>query len=303
MREGTEAAGSVRLVHISDVHVSAPARWRARDWASKRLTGWLHWRLGRGRQFGQADTILTALARHLQQAPPDVVVFSGDATVLGFAEELTRAAELLGVAHSEPWSGFAVPGNHDYYTPAAAASGLFERAFAPWQEGERIDGAIYPFARRVGHVWLVGVNSCTGNRWPHDAGGAVGRAQLDRLERLLLQLPPGPRLLVTHYPFALAGGQPETPWHGLRDVADLGAVARAGGVSLWLHGHRHHAYRLSSAAGRPCAVLCAGSLTQEGCLAFGEYVIEGRELRAVRQQFSPAEGCFFPEEAFEFVLP
>lgn len=293
---------SIRLIHVSDVHLSAPAHWSLRDWCSKRLTGWLHWRLGRGQQFRQADTLVTALTRHLQQGPPDAVVFSGDATVLGFEDELARAAQLLGVVPQGPWSGFAVPGNHDYYTPSVAASGLFERAFAPWQAGVRIDGGHYPFARRIGHVWLVGVNSCAGNHWPHDACGVVGRAQLERLERLLGQLPPGPRVLVTHYPFALADGQPEKFWHGLRDVAELAAVARAGGVALWLHGHRHHPYRLRPAAGRPCEVVCAGSLTQTGCQTFEEYVIAGHEGRAVRHRYCPAEERFVPEETYTFVL-
>ena len=38
---------------------------------------------------------------------------------------------------------------------ARAATGLFERYFAAWQTGERVDGAPYPFAQRVGPLWLV----------------------------------------------------------------------------------------------------------------------------------------------------
>ena len=74
----------------------------------------------------------------LHRHPPDRVVFSGDATALGFEAEFVRAAALLGVAGPDRLSGLAVPGNHDYYTPGVEASGLFERYFAPWQTGERV---------------------------------------------------------------------------------------------------------------------------------------------------------------------
>ncbi len=266
------------------------------------MTGWLNWHLGRRRHFGRAEAILAAFATRLHADPPDAVVFSGDATVLAWEAEFARAAELLGAGGPRPLPGFAVPGNHDYYTRAAAASGHFERYFAAWQAGERVDGAAYPFARRVGHVWLVGVNSSTGNRWPSDARGAVGREQLARLERLLEHLDAGPRILVTHYPVARADGRPERRWHGLRDLADLQAVAARGRVGLWLHGHRHHPYALPEGGGAGMPVLCAGSLTQLGCASYWEYRIEGRAVRAVRHACAVGEGAFREEESLAFAL-
>src|SRR5207253_1521331 len=89
---------SIRLAHISDIHVGARSRWRADDWFNKRLFAWLNLRLlGRGRRFRHTDTVLTALVEELQQRRPDRVVFSGDATALGFEEEIARAATLLGL--------------------------------------------------------------------------------------------------------------------------------------------------------------------------------------------------------------
>src|SRR5262249_5145779 len=79
----------------------------------------------------------------------------------------------------------------------------------PWLVGERIDNETYPFAQRVGPVWLVAVNSATANRWPWDARGAVGAAQLERLVALLDRLDGGPRILVTPYPRALPTGRCE----------------------------------------------------------------------------------------------
>lgn len=302
-RSDPDPARPIRLIHFSDIHATLPVRWRPRDWLSKRLTGWLNWQLGRAPHFQDADAILHAFRAELQRRPPDGLIFSGDATTLGFDEEFHRAVERLGVGQPLAYPAFAVPGNHDYYTRATAAAGLFEKHFAPWQHGLRVEDAAYPFARRVGHVWLIGVNSCTANRSPMDARGFVGRAQLDRLRRLLDQLDEGPRILVTHYPVALATGEPEHRWHGLRDLEDVLKIARAGGIALWLHGHRHHPYDLLDLGGVPFPVLCAGSLTQRGCASFGEYEIQGRELRGVRRVHVSSSGEFEEGKRFEIALP
>jgi 3',5'-cyclic AMP phosphodiesterase CpdA len=294
--------GSVRLAHLSDIHVTAPAVWRPRDWLSKRLTSWANLRLlGRGRRFAHAERVVEALAEDLRRRGCDRVLFSGDATALGFEEEMARAAHLLGVGRPGAPPGLAVPGNHDYLT--AAAAGHFERHFAPWLAGERVDEAAYPFAQRVGHAWLVAVNSSRANWWPTNASGRVGADQLRRLEALLARLDGGPRILVTHYPVCRATGRRESRGHGLRDLDELLAVARAGGVGLWLHGHRHHAYHHHAPAVAPFPVVCAGSATQRGLWSYGEYTLTGRRLRAVQRVYDHAAGGFRDGRTFELDLP
>lgn len=295
---------ALRLVHLSDVHVTTrPLGWRWQDVLSKRLTSWLNLRwLGRGFRFRRTDKVLAALLADLRQRPPDRVVFSGDATALGFESEMVRAAQLLGVNGEAALAGLAVPGNHDYGTPFAAASGLFERCFAPWQTGERIDGHTYPFAQRVGHVWLVGVNSSTATSLPWDASGRVGKDQLQRLEQLLGRLEGGPRILVTHYPVCLANGRSERRKHGLRDLADLITVAEHGGINLWLHGHRHDWYHHARSLQAAFPLICAGSATQSGRWSYGDYTITSGQLRAVRRVFDPEQGSFMDGESFELTL-
>jgi 3',5'-cyclic AMP phosphodiesterase CpdA len=144
---------AVRLAHLSDIHISAtPQGWRLRDYFSKRVTGWINLRvLGRGRSFAMADAVLAALMTELRATRhPDHIVFSGDATALGFPAEVCRAAAALGVGDPALPPGLAVPGNHDYYTRKDESSGWFEKCFAAWQHGERVDEAVYPFAQRVG---------------------------------------------------------------------------------------------------------------------------------------------------------
>lgn len=304
MTENTPAP-AVRLAHLSDIHITAqPLGWGRGDWFNKRLPGWINFRwFGRRHRFRHADEVLAALVRELRRRPIDRLIFSGDATALGFEAELARAVAIMGVGSPDAPAGMAVPGNHDYYTRGVAAAGLFERYFAPWQEGERVDGATYPFAQRVGPVWLVGVNSCTGNRWMWDAAGSVDAAQLERLRRLLERLSPGPRILVTHYPVCLASGRPEKAHHGLRNLADLVEVAAGGKVALWLHGHRHTPYYHLQPGLAPFPVICTGSATQNDLWSYGEYTIEGRHFHAQRRLFSPSGKGFQDAESFDLQLP
>jgi 3',5'-cyclic AMP phosphodiesterase CpdA len=301
------AKASVRLAHFSDIHVSARGcAWSGRDWLNKRMAAWLNLRLlGRGARFRHNERVLNALVRDLSRNNYDRLLFSGDATALGFEEETARAAELLGVGRDGLPPGLAVPGNHDYMTAHAAAGGHYERHFAAWQEGEREDSAIYPFAQRVGPAWLIAVNSATPNRWAWDATGRVGRQQLDRLERLLARLEGGPRIVVTHYPVWLAGGRPERRARRLVDINDVVAVCARGGVNLWLHGHRHHAYHNPALEHVPFPVICAGSATQRGRWSYKDYTLAGYQLEVVTRVYDSQSDTFRagPRRAIELPAP
>jgi 3',5'-cyclic AMP phosphodiesterase CpdA len=299
------APPALRLAHFSDIHVTAPACvWRPEDWFNKRMSAWLNLRLlRRGARFRHADRVVAALSAELHSRGFHHAVFSGDATALGFEEEVARAAYLLGLGRPGCLPGLAVPGNHDYTTYHSMRSGHFERHFAPWLAGERVDGEAYPFAQRAGHAWLVGVNSSTANRWAWDASGRVGGPQLERLEKLLARLDGGPRILVTHYPVWLAAGGRERRAHGLRDLDDLVAVARRGGVGLWLHGHRHHAYHHTATEFAGFPVICAGSATQRGLWSYSDYTLTGRRLRAVARVYDLEREGFRDGVAFELELP
>ncbi len=296
---------TVRLAHFSDVHLtSKPLGWRPRDWLSKRVTGWVNVRLlGRGRRFKQAPAVVQALMRAVRERRPDAVVFTGDATGMGFESEFVAAAEALGVGDATLPPAVAVPGNHDYYTRRSVRDGLFEEYFGPWQGGLRVDDHTYPFARRVGDVWLVCANSCTANRWNWDASGAFGPAQLARLKALCGSLGPGVRVLVTHYPLRTARGELEPRVHRLRDHEEALAVAAECGIGLWLHGHIHRGFVLKPTGGLPFPVVCVGSSAQNNRWTYNEYALTGTRLEGVRRVYDPDHDTFRDAGFFELDLP
>ena len=89
----------IRLAHFSDIHLTAPRLdWKLRDWFNKRWPGWLNLKwLGREHRFCEADRVLAALGDELQQRRPDHVIFSGDATALGFEEEIMRTLAMASI--------------------------------------------------------------------------------------------------------------------------------------------------------------------------------------------------------------
>jgi len=291
------------LLHFSDVHFPGALRgWSARDILSKKMVGLFNVKfMGRGRSFLRAKRIVEAILADAKADPPDALVFSGDATMLAIPHEFVHAAETLGVWDSDLPPGIAVPGNHDYYTPYAGRSGGFENAFAPWQVGERIAGHHYPFARRVGHVWLIGVNSAH-QRHRIGASGKIGAAELLRLRELCSRLSPGPRILVTHYPLRKADGGLEGLSHRLRDHAAALEAAKDCGIGLWLHGHIHHPFVLTPGPAIPFPVINAGSATQEKHHAHNRYSIDGFNLTMVRRIYDPDAHAFRDDERVEMEL-
>ena len=221
---------------------------------SKRVTGWVNVRLlGRGRRFKHANDVVAALlratSRHAEFDHARLLRRRDHAGVRVRDARPRPPARASATSHLPP--GFAVPGNHDYYTRAVpSAAGLLRGVFAPWQHGERVGDEHYPFARKVGHVWLIGVNSRTAEPLDWDASGAVGADQLERLRELCAPLDAGPRIVVTHYPLRTAHGQVESRVHRLRDHAAALAAAAECGVGLWLHGHIHRGFVLPAVGRR-----------------------------------------------------
>lgn len=295
----------LRLAHISDVHLTAsPLGWRRRDFISKKVTGWANVKLlGRGRRFKHSLRIVDQLRQDICDRGCDQIVFSGDATKLAFENEFRVASERLGVNDPNQTPGFCVPGNHDYYTRAAFREGYFERYFLPWMQGKRIDDSIYPYAKKVGHAWLIGLNSSSANWWTFDASGTVGHEQLMRFRKLCEMLDDGPRIVVTHYPLRTRRRKLERRSHRLRDYKLALECARDCGISLWLHGHIHTPYFLKQGDDLPFPTICAGSCTQTNRWCYNQYLLDDRRLQIQQRIYRLAEHRFDNGYSFELELP
>ena len=171
------------------------------------------------------------------------------------------------------------------------------------RQGQRVGSAIYPFAQKVGHVWLIGLNSAKSNFWMWDATGKVGEKQLGRFRELCAGLGEGPRIVVSHYPILTKKRIPEPRFHRLRDWERVRETAAECGISLWLHGHRHGWYVLPAGENLPFATICAGSSTQTKKWGYHEYTIEDRKLTGLRRIFNPETSAFQDHESFELELP
>jgi 3',5'-cyclic AMP phosphodiesterase CpdA len=294
----------IRLLHFSDIHVTTtPLGSSWRDWCNKRLMGWLNVHLmGRGARLAQATQLTQLLHAEIIQRRPDAVIFSGDASLLGFPAELEHAARLLGLTGDAPCPGIAVPGNHDYYVTAAAQSGAFERLFSPWQRGVRLDQRHYPFAYRVGPVWLIALQAARPHVSFWDASGRVGLSQWQDLEQLCQRLEPGLRIVVCHYPLLTEKRRPEPWYRRLRDAPTAYRRIHQCQIALWLHGHRHHWYYLPADESLPCPTIGAGSATQRGQAGYLEYRLDGPVLYALRRAYDPVKGAFRDAEHFQLTL-
>ncbi len=274
-----------------------------RDAFNKRTSGWVNLTvLGRAKSFRLANDVTAALRSEFATRGFDQLVFSGDATALGFPNEMQEAARRLGVGEPGLPPGIAVPGNHDVYVGHTARRRCFEEAFTSWMIGERVGPDDYPFARRVGHAWLIALNSAAPNFLLWDASGRVGGAQLVRFRELCARLGDGPRIVVSHYPILMENHLPEPRWHQLRDWTAVRDVMAECGVKLWLHGHRHRWYVLHRGANLPFATICTGSSTQTRRWGYHDYTLDGLHLIGMRRVYDEATATFRDTERFELEL-
>lgn len=228
----------VRVVLLTDIHVQDFSGLRTRDFATKRVTGWLNHHLHRAGTH--CPRVLDAAFAAAADATPDLVVVTGDLSVLGLPEELRKARSHLDRLTQRGIGTAAVPGNHDYYLPSAAG-GAFEEILQPHQEGIRLDDEPYPFVRRVRHVSMLLLNSACPTP-PFMAWGTLGADQLDRAARLARsELESGQTVLVAvhHHPDR-APDRRFDHTRNLRDADALLSLCRDLRLPLVVHGHNHH---------------------------------------------------------------
>lgn len=234
----------MRLIHLSDPHLSSLHDVKLRTLRGKRALGYQSWYRKRRHQY--TVDVLRPVTQAVRSEAADVIVVTGDLVHLGMADELHQAGEWL-ASLGGPEQVLVVPGNHDCYHPQSWR--LVRQTFGPYLslEGEPQspqDG--YPLLRRCGAVAIVAAGTAEPTPW-WSASGSLGTAQRERLEKVLTRVQGSFTFLVLHHP-PLPGMAPRRK--SLRDAPALADLLLARTPDVVLHGHLHLNQETRSAATR-----------------------------------------------------
>lgn len=229
----------MRLIHVTDPHLSTLEGERFSTLSGKRWSGYLSWRKNRRKQY--LASVLKKLVAAVQAEKADQILCTGDLVHIGLATEISQAKEwLTALAPAEQL--MLVPGNHDIYGTHSAdavfqswSDYLFQTVQPPGPEGVTSQ---FPVVRRLGKLSLIGLSTaCVTPIFM--ATGELGHGQLQRLEVLLKQAALEGQLVVLliHHP-PMPG---MTNWRkALKDAAALKAVLKHHPPVLIFYGHLHH---------------------------------------------------------------
>lgn len=246
----------MRLIHLTDPHLTSLDAWRPGLRAGKRWLSWLSWKSRRRERHRRHR--LTALVRHLDTLAPDAWAVTGDLCQIGLDQEAIEAARWLAEL-APPERTLLVPGNHDIFArdSRSAISGH-------WAEYLHVDpdSASWPVVRRFGDVALIGVNSAVVTPI-FSASGRLGRAMRDRLGEALDAHRGFCRVVLIHHPPAPGVCKRRKALADDRELSDLLAQH---GAAMVLHGHLHHnrEYGIETRGGNPVAVFCTASASAAG---------------------------------------
>jgi 3',5'-cyclic AMP phosphodiesterase CpdA len=194
------------LAQVSDMHIKAEGR------LSYRVV--------------DTQSMLARCTAQLMKLPqvPDAVLFTGDLTDLGRAEEYDNLARLVAPL---PMPCFLMPGNHD--DPEMLRAKFPAHAYLRQRAG-KLDYVIDDFPVRI-----VALDSTV----PRASGGRIEDAQAEWLDATLRSVPEKPTIVALHHPpFATGIGHMDRI--GLDNAAALEAVvARHPQVERVVAGHLH----------------------------------------------------------------
>ena len=246
---------TVRIAHVSDLHVLSPGRFEWRKILfNKRITGYANLLLHRGRVYRAEylSAVLDAAA-----ASADQVVITGDITNLALESEYREARRLIdGIARRAEVT--VVPGNHDIYLTAIQRTHRFPAHFGEFLASDLPEFALqlpagpYPCVKFRGPAAIIALSSAV-PRPPFVASGRVGKLQLAALAKVLAHPEVRRRtpVILIHHPPVDDRIRPAQLRDGLVDAAALRRELAPLARGMVLFGHLHVRVRcmLKTAAG------------------------------------------------------
>jgi len=233
----------MRIIHITDPHLSTLDGHSFGSLSAKRRSGYLSWT--RKRHLIHRRETLERLTKAIKEEAPDLLVLSGDLVQIGLESEIAQAGTWLDdlAASTEI---FFVPGNHDVYAGDSwPALRRHWGRFIPGPNAGESDGPAeaYPLVRDFDTVRMIGVSSaCVTPIF--SARGSLGEAQMERLSVLLRDTRASGRapLLAIHHP-PLQG---MAKWRkALKEVEELQRLLSAQPPAIVCCGHLHHNLELT----------------------------------------------------------
>ncbi len=223
----------VLIAHISDIHLSPlpPVKWH--ELLSKRITGFLNWKLKRAKHM-QSDT-LDNLVRHLKTKKPDFCAITGDIVNLSLEKEFEQAAIWM-KDFSSVEKACIIPGNHDAYLNGSLEK--FQHSFGDYAKGDTIDNQPFPFTRKINDVAIISCSSAIPTM-PFMAYGKFEEEQAKRLAQTLEALGRANyfRIVLIHHP--VIGKAADGFRKGLHGADLFQKTIKENGAELILHGHTH----------------------------------------------------------------
>lgn len=191
--------------------------------------------------FGtEQPEVVEALQRLARRLKPDILILSGDITQRARRMQFRAAQEFvasLGIPNR-----LILPGNHDIPLFNVAA-----RLLHPYRNYQQSFGAQLEPQIEVAGIRIIGVNA---TRWWRHTDGQLGRAQIERVSRLLRDTRADQvKMVVTHQPLHVPSAAEK---HDLAYGADAAIPAWSkAGADIVMGGHIHlpyvrpvHEYRL-----------------------------------------------------------
>jgi 3',5'-cyclic AMP phosphodiesterase CpdA len=240
----THMVETMRVAHLSDLHLLSLEGVRWLELANKRWIGRLNLLARRSRHHH--NHVVEAMIQDINAQAMDHVVCTGDVTNLGLAAEFRFARRCLEALALGPSGVTVIPGNHDVYVPEAVDHfgsffGDFCRTDADWHDGDGT-GPVWPMVRVRGPVAVIGLCSSVPTPW-FTAYGRIDLGQIERLRGVLASpaLQDKLRIVAIHHP--PAGKMARHPTRGLRNWGALVELLAETGAELVLHGHEHRDLR------------------------------------------------------------
>ena len=226
----------MRLIHLTDPHLSSLDGLTFMGLRGKRRSGYLSWY--KNRRHVHRPEILEQLTEAVNSHQPDQVLLTGDLIHIGLEREMIEAAAWLRRL-GPPEKVMLIPGNHDNYArDSLAAMHRHWGSYLPAGSGLNADyTAAYPDVRETQDVQLLGVNTSCVTR-VFSATGKLGKDQRQRLAGTLLRESGDKRFqcLLIHHP-PLPGMTKRRK--ALSDAAQLASIINQYPPDLVLYGHLH----------------------------------------------------------------